>query len=494
MLELTNPIPEACNDTGKIRTFFSENGKWIVPYYGDHAYSSHSILKVIYDLCQLSPSFVAAEEGIIKYSFGKSFSVGAIEQEGLYIPDFESTVSSEIVLDFFNTVQSLGLSFRKLLNQTKELYRSHLRTGNHYLYIKEVTVAGQVSYEFKVLYPRQTAYLLTKTEAKKRIVWAKVWDINFWKKNKPKVIRATELYGEWNWSIKNSSTGNTIRETVVHGFDKIDESDWYGRSNKILSILNSMYVEYANSDMMCKTASSEAIAKVVWLFEQQPHNRGGSSTGSTNFKNSMNTLRKLMTVEGGNESKVMAGMEYPKGSEKPEPIHLNINRDTNYLKETDSNASSKIFGTLGWFRELTGNIQATGGLGANQIINLFLIAQNSTVADNQCYWQDYWNFIFKEIGRKNNLPVLINNGLKFTDNISDFINKLSSYDKGNQVINRVERDPIDNDPERLSFETLKSKLDAYGVGVRAGVFTPQTIDEESLRKEAGLPDASEKVF
>ncbi len=40
---------------------------------------------------------------------------------------------------------------------------------------------------------------------------------------------------------------------------------------------------------------------------------------------------------------------------------------------------------------------------------------------------------------------------------------------------------------------LKSLLDAYGVGVRAGVITPQTDDERALRDKFGLPEMSDAV-
>jgi hypothetical protein len=40
---------------------------------------------------------------------------------------------------------------------------------------------------------------------------------------------------------------------------------------------------------------------------------------------------------------------------------------------------------------------------------------------------------------------------------------------------------------------LKGVLDAYGVGVRAGVITPQTADEEKLRAIMGLPVMSAAV-
>lgn len=47
--------------------------------------------------------------------------------------------------------------------------------------------------------------------------------------------------------------------------------------------------------------------------------------------------------------------------------------------------------------------------------------------------------------------------------------------------------------ERLRFENLKSKFDAYGVAVRAGAITPAQMDEETFRKEAGLPDMSPAI-
>lgn len=46
---------------------------------------------------------------------------------------------------------------------------------------------------------------------------------------------------------------------------------------------------------------------------------------------------------------------------------------------------------------------------------------------------------------------------------------------------------------KIKFDNLKSKFDAYGVAVRAGAITPQTMDERSFREEADLPDMSDEV-
>jgi hypothetical protein len=47
--------------------------------------------------------------------------------------------------------------------------------------------------------------------------------------------------------------------------------------------------------------------------------------------------------------------------------------------------------------------------------------------------------------------------------------------------------------DKLRFENLKAKFDAYGVAVRAGAITPAKEDEDLFRKEAGLPSMPKAV-
>ena len=46
----------------------------------------------------------------------------------------------------------------------------------------------------------------------------------------------------------------------------------------------------------------------------------------------------------------------------------------------------------------------------------------------------------------------------------------------------------------LKPENLKLLLDTYGIGVRAGVITPQVEDEKALRVVLGLPEMSKAVI
>ncbi|HET6804643.1 MAG TPA: hypothetical protein VFH59_04275, partial [Frateuria sp.] len=47
----------------------------------------------------------------------------------------------------------------------------------------------------------------------------------------------------------------------------------------------------------------------------------------------------------------------------------------------------------------------------------------------------------------------------------------------------------DSDPAAA----FRTKVDAYGIGVRGGVITPQAADEDFFRSEAGLPAATDEV-
>lgn len=50
-----------------------------------------------------------------------------------------------------------------------------------------------------------------------------------------------------------------------------------------------------------------------------------------------------------------------------------------------------------------------------------------------------------------------------------------------------------SEADRVDAEQFKERVDAYGVGVRAGVITPQFEDEKYFREQAGVPAATDPV-
>jgi hypothetical protein len=45
----------------------------------------------------------------------------------------------------------------------------------------------------------------------------------------------------------------------------------------------------------------------------------------------------------------------------------------------------------------------------------------------------------------------------------------------------------------LGVDKFRDTVDSYGIGVRAGVITPQSDDEDFFRQQAGLPAPSEHI-
>ena len=79
---------------------------------------------------------------------------------------------------------------------------------------------------------------------------------------------------------------------------------------------------------------------------------------------------------------------------------------------------------------------------------------------------------------------------------------IKSKELDNQKKEQDLQPDVDPDPEnlesnerisKLRFDSLKGKVDAYGVAVRAGAITPQTADEQRFRKEGGFPAMSPAV-
>lgn len=97
--------------------------------------------------------------------------------------------------------------------------------------------------------------------------------------------------------------------------------------------------------------------------------------------------------------------------------------------------------------------------------------------------------IAKEVGDKYGIVIEQRELLMLTPNEQPAPPAVSGEEEFDEDGNPI---PADDD-ERMKFENLKSKFDAYGVAVRAGAITPCDIDEETFRREAGLPSMTPAV-
>jgi hypothetical protein len=73
-------------------------------------------------------------------------------------------------------------------------------------------------------------------------------------------------------------------------------------------------------------------------------------------------------------------------------------------------------------------------------------------------------------------------------------NEMGAVDSDSSISTDEDGNPLpQEDDERMKFDNLKAKFDAYGVAVRAGAITPSDSDEETFRAEAGLPPMTPAV-
>lgn len=406
-LQFRNPIPEALKDPRKITQLFKKYD--IIPYFGDEQQTSHSLLSVIADLADLSPSHTACKRDLKAYAFGGRLDVQRYGIPGLSLSDEESLVSdANLKIAFFKRLMELGLSPASILNITKNLFDLLKDGGNAYLHIKEIRVGSTVSLELTPWHFTQAGYLMrTSPTDIDNIVLTAYWDEDYWKEVKPLVLPVSSIGKPYNWKESEN-----YRETVLHLKIENTRTHIYGKSD-LLSVMNALYAEYKTLELNAKIAGTELTAKHLLAFEETDPARIGrvgkesktsASTGigtkKTDFKTRIQALRELVTADGPDEKATgLAGIQYPKGGQPPTLLNFNVNRDVEYAKWTADNAASVVFSVNGWAKELTGQVSIKAGVGANMLYDLFLVKNVSTIRPMQDFYANtVWADIFTNLG------------------------------------------------------------------------------------------------
>lgn len=428
-LSLNNPIPEVIKDPIELGEFFDKYS--IIPYYGNTEGSSHSMLNLLSDLSVLSASHRACKQDIKTYAFSNKVDLIKSPIPGLIL-DTDYTISNAEKINFnANFLERYGINLNNIVNINRDSYESLADSGNGYIRVRIVNIGGTVKVYFKVLHYKHCAYLRTKNTEDRILIYTKKWgDEVYWLNNPPEIYKVSYLGNTFNWGIKKNGT---IKETVLHIRNQIDESDYYGRPN-ILSVLYWMYVEFSQSDLAVKTSSTEFVSKMLLAFEETDPTRlkKGSEEESrqSTFRKRMAVLRSLTSNEGAiDEAKTLAGIEYPFGGKPPVAIPLNINRDVKYNEFNIDKSSSYIYSIHGWDKQLTGFEPARSNIGGNIIIDLFTVKNTGTIKPLQEYWTDVWANIFKEIGIQVNYTGEIYT-IKYKNLIKDLVDELIASKAG----------------------------------------------------------------
>lgn len=433
MLSLLNPIPEAVRDVKALEDLI---GKYnIVPYFGCDEYTSHSFINLLSDVSELSPSHQACKEDFKTYAFGNCMQITAKTIPGFFDESFDTAIPREQQLEFINWLSSLGISLSQLINCVNELNNAQLDSANSYLHIKIIRVGGTQQVFFAPLHYTQCGYLRPNSGEVKRLINTEYWTEDWWEKKRPLLISASHPGEPFNWDER----GNT-KETILHIKGSGGKSKYYGRS-KLIPIMYWMFVEFQLADLAVKTSKAEYTAKKLLAFEEpKPERRAGTKGSGDSIRSKMSALRRLVTTEGDmDESKTIAGIQYPHGGKPPTAIDLELNRDTKHAQYQWDMASSLVHAVNGWDRGLTNIKTPKSNIGGNVYRDIFTIKSVSTISPMADFWSGILTNIFEELGAQTKYSGEIRSP-KFKSAIDNLVDKLNGSSGGAVSSNSLNRD------------------------------------------------------
>jgi hypothetical protein len=444
---IKNPVPVTVRDKEDLKNFFQELE--IVPYYGTVEASSQSVLMLINDLCELSPTFQAYRRDINAYVFGLKIDFIGDTLPGISVDNTE--LSQQEIINYASYLGGLGLPAPKLIKLSRRIDQFLDICGNAFLWVKRSRLNGRASYWFSVPhflhvgYSRQAEGLFG--ENKVALISPYIGDKQKILEHGYDLVRVTREGEELKWGMNEDG----IEETLIHitREENNSRSVYYERS-PLISLLPWLYVDYEIGVLTSKIAATDIITKKILAFEGQDPNTIPMTSGEVKdinnvgqigrkdvdyFTRNMMILRELTTNLGnhanapgqmnGEQMKkaanVLAGVEYPYGSKAPEQIDLEVNRDVKYQDWQVNQASAVICGRLGWNNTLLGFREAKANIGGNVLKDLFVLANIRTVRPKQNEIATIWDNLLLQLKENEQFAGY---GVRFGDVIGEILEQL----------------------------------------------------------------------
>lgn len=409
MFKLTNPLPQAVKDTSKLRNFYRE---WnLVPYAGNTTISSHTFLKLLCSMYDLSPSHGACIDDLSFWSFEGELDI----VEPLFGGRYNEISEAEKNL-FFEFLDDLGVSDAQLIEVTRQLFLSWKKAGIAYLHYREIRIGGTLQIFLDSIDPMNAMFLNTSPEEPRAVVISKDFFSGDFQGEDPRLIRVYPAF---------SGEGN-IRETIFVIRNKRDYSDWYGRPDS-LEALFWMYSEWSIANLTAKVSASEVTSKALFAMERpDPNTILKEDDPEKAFKKMVTEVRRVTTNRGDyDEAESLGVIGYPHGAKPPTVLKLDINRDKDYLNAVFEVASSYIFAAHRWSKTLTGLVQAKSNIGGNILIDEFLSKNTSVIKPIQRRWEREWRSIFRTIAEAAGRTEFDQRTIRFEDKVSSLVESLS---------------------------------------------------------------------
>ena len=412
MFKLKNPLPRSLRDDRRLFNFYRDFN--LVPYAGATNGSAHMLLRILYDLYDLSASNGVCIDRKIEWAFDGEMNVSFAPIEGLSLNSED--VGDAQAIEFARTSREYGIGIEKIIDTTKDADRNLELTGTAALLIREAEVGGSFGYDVESLHPYNWMFHQTDARKADRVV---VGDSLLFFANRLDVDppRMVKVFPEW-------TEREGYRESVLIVKNKRDHSKYYGKPKSMPSIWW-QFVEWQVANHTGKVTSTDLVSLVLLLMEKAEQNIRNRDGGSGGGREAVSALRQIMTQNGDyEEAQAMGVIEYPHGGKPPEAVKMDISRDYRWLDTVTSRASDYIYASHNWSKVVAGFSRASSGIGSDLLINEFLVCNTRAIKPKQSLWERTWKVIMDHVFDQNRREPMKEFQFNFEDRISTLVESL----------------------------------------------------------------------
>ena len=416
--KVVSPIVEAIWDEPKKTRFMEKYG--LVPYYGSGKYSSHSSLKLLYDLGNNSTSFSTVIQFYRNFGLNKFYFTNT-EISCLHLKEDESnddTLDNTEQRNIANVLSECGFDFDYMCDLTLSYLKDHRTCGNMFAVIEEIEL-DEGAKSIRVDYKSPLRVMRLYREEGSVIDKAIVFNTSALSEDKSKKDSHTiySVYPNWD----NTALG---RRTILHMKTGVG---FYGRPPDPASI-RPKYIEYSNLDTACSIGAKAITTMMIMFFQEDsmrkietgPQGEPCDEEDQVNpYEQRSEAVRDVLTSEG--QGHTVASIPYT-GDTPPTIKELDLKRDTAWWKTQMQVASEKILientVPLSLAQGKTSSSDL-GGKTGNQLSQEFKISCLTAVLEEQKVHERFWNTIVKIYADFFGKTELENKSIKFTNKVKE---------------------------------------------------------------------------
>lgn len=463
--DVIDPIPESINEKeyGSIFGRPNDDKPFFIPYAGWQLNSIHSYLDLLLLLGRVSATHGSCIQNISWFCFGGPIEIVGdrqryVHQEAVELGQAEQDAYIETVTRFLPEFNA------KKIFQTA--FRWGKECGDRWYYFEGDQNFGKI----EVLDPRRCLYYHDK-QVPYRVVGvgdAKMNDDTIQKKKYVLVPEGPQI-GEYEDGkirfIMHFKDGNNIH---------------YGRPDTE-HVFITQFREYKDDEFLLKKSANHFTGRAIWEFEDDPvlpsQNDQNDKANDNGYGNFAQEVEDNMTNKSDSPVEFVVTSR-PYQSQPSTLFQIQDNIPKGFFDFLNSASHQKIVMAHNWSSKLLGAEEGSSGI-------------------NNAFWEilEIKQPIIE--GHQDKLSTELKQVLDIVGNIYGFENNArfrGTMPYMHAMSARTTQGPTGEGGEAMpETASVKERMDAYGVGVRAGAITPQAVDEDSFRIDLGLPPVGPDV-